>query len=94
MAHIPCPGFRWAGHVLYAMAMAHIVFFAISNNMHWSFKSSGFWRNFYKALYGFTGIVMVFFVVFYKDSRIEGILKDFYQDYSWIGVNGISMTIL
>ena len=78
MAHTPCPGFRWAGHVLYAMAMAHIVFFAISNNMHWSFKSHGFYMNFYRALYGFKGIVRGFFMIFYKDSGIERILKDFH----------------
>ena len=40
------------------------------------------------------GLLWCLFVVFYKDSGIEGILKDFYKDSSWIGVNGISMMIL
>ena len=94
MAHTPCPGFRWAGHVLYAMAMAHIVFFAISNNMHWAFKNYGFDRKFYRALFGFKGNSMGFFVDFYKDSGFEEVLKDFYKDSSWSGVSRIPAIIL
>jgi len=33
--------FRWAGHVLYAMVMAHIVFFAKSINIHLPFEDLG-----------------------------------------------------
>jgi hypothetical protein len=40
------------------------------------------------------GFLWGFFVDFCKDSRNEGIIKDFYKDASWIGINGISVGIL
>jgi len=48
--------FRWAGHVLYAMAMAHIVFFAKSNNIHLPFKDLGSIGMSIGPPFGFKGI--------------------------------------
>ena len=75
--------FRWAGHVLYAMAMAHIVFFAKSNSSHLPFKDLGSIRMSIGPHMDSKGFILGFAEDRCKDSKgIDGILKDLYKDSS------------
>ena len=69
------------------MAMAHIVFFAKSNNIHLPFKDLGSIGMSIGPPMGSKGFILGFCEDRCKDSKgIDGILKDLYKDSSWISI--------
>ena len=69
------------------MAMAHIVFFAKSNNIHLPFKDLGSIGMSIGPPMGSKGFILGFCEDRCEDSKgIDGILKNLYKDSSWISI--------